>query len=225
MATTSYSGWQIVTTVQYVTLHSVNNLRWYLLGFLSSVVLALMAGVLILTQSHGFSAREQPSGIEKAMAQLARSQALPADVLAKKNPVALTPKVLAEGRAHWADHCASCHANDGSGQSEMGQHLYPPAPDMRLAETQQKSDGELFYVIENGIRMTGMPAWGSPGQEDASWKLVHFIRHLPKLTLEERQEMEKLNPKGPADRKEEEEEEKFLKGESSDAPQAAHHHH
>jgi mono/diheme cytochrome c family protein len=201
----------------------MNNLRWYLLGSLSSVVLALLAGVLVLTQSHGFSAREQPSSIEKAMAQMARSQALPADVLAKKNPVVLTPEALAEGRAHWADHCASCHGNDGSGETEMGQHLYPPAPDMKLAETQQKSDGELFYVIENGIRMTGMPAWGAPGQEDATWKLVHFIRHLPKLTLQEKQEMEKLNPKGPDDRKEEEEEEKFLKGESSDAP--AHHHH
>lgn len=204
----------------------MNNLRWYLLGSLSSVVVALMAGVLILTQSHGFSAREQPSSIEKAIAQIARSQALPADVLAKKNPVPLTPEVLAEGRAHWADHCAVCHANDGSGQTPMGEHMYPPAPDMRLAETQQKSDGELFYIIENGIRMTGMPAWGAPGQDETqSWHLVHFIRHLPQLTVEEKAEMEKLNPKGPDDRKEEEEEEKFLKGESSDAPTAPHHHH
>jgi mono/diheme cytochrome c family protein len=204
----------------------MNNLRWYLLGSLSSVVVALMAGVFILTQSRGFSAREQPSGIEKAVAQMARSQALPAGILTKKNPVPLSPEILAEGRAHWADHCASCHGNDGSGQTPMGQHLYPPAPDMRMADTQQKSDGELFYVIENGIRMTGMPAWGAPGQDETpSWHLVHFIRHLPQLTVEEKAEMQKLNPKGPDDRKEEEEEEKFLKGESSDAPTAQHHHH
>jgi mono/diheme cytochrome c family protein len=180
----------------------------------------------LLTQSHGFSARQQPSSIEKAVAQLARSQALPADVLAKKNPVAVSSEVLAEGRAHWADHCASCHANDGSGETPMGQHLYPPAPDMRLAETQQKSDGELFYIIENGIRMTGMPAWGAPGQDEApSWKLVHFIRHLPQVTMEEKMEMQKLNPKGPDDLKEEQEEEQFLKGEGSDAPKPQHHHH
>ncbi len=204
----------------------MNNIRWYLLGSLSSIVIALMAGIFLLTQSHGFSARQQPSGIEKAVAQLARSQALPADILAKKNPVAVSPEVLAEGRAHWADHCASCHANDGSGETSMGQHLYPPAPDMRLAETQQKSDGELFYIIENGIRMTGMPAWGAPGQDEApSWKLVHFIRHLPQVTVEEKMEMQKLNPKGPDDLKEEQEEERFLKGESSDAPKPQHHHH
>ena len=107
----------------------------------------------------------------------------------------------------------------------MGQHMYPPAPDMRLAETQQKSDGELFYIIENGIRMTGMPAWGAPGQDETpSWKLVHFIRHLPQVTVEEKLEMQKLNPKGPDDLKEEQEEEKFLKGESSDATQPQHHH-
>jgi mono/diheme cytochrome c family protein len=204
----------------------MNNLRWYILGSLSSVVVALVAGLLILTQSHGFSARQQPSSIEKAMAQMARSQALPSDVLARKNPVPATPEVLVEARAHWADHCASCHGNDGSGESEMGQHLYPPAPDMRLAETQQKSDGELFYIIENGIRMTGMPAWGALGQDESpSWKLVHFIRHLPQVTLEEKLEMQKLNPKSPDDLKEEQEEEKFLKGESSDAPKPQHHHH
>jgi mono/diheme cytochrome c family protein len=204
----------------------MNSFRWYLLGALSSVVAALMMGLFTLTQSHGFSARQQPSGIEKALAQMARSQALPADVLAKKNPVAATPEVLAEGRAHWADHCASCHANDGSGETPMGQRLYPPAPDMRLTETQQKSDGELFYIIENGIRMTGMPAWGAPGQDEtASWKLVRFIHHLPQVTLEEKMEMQKLNPKNPEDLKEEQEEEKFLKGESSDATQPQHHHH
>jgi mono/diheme cytochrome c family protein len=204
----------------------MNNLRWYLLGAVSSMAVALMAGLLILTQSRGFSARQQPSGVERALAQMARSQALPADVLAKKNPVAATPDVLAEGRAHWADHCASCHANDGSGEVPMGQHLYPPAPDMRLAGTQQKSDGELFYIIENGIRMTGMPAWGTPGEDEtASWKLVHFIRHMPQVTVEEKMEMQNLNPKSPDDLKEEQEEEKFLKGESSDAPQPQHHHH
>jgi mono/diheme cytochrome c family protein len=204
----------------------MNNLRWYLLGSLSSVVVALMTGIFILSQSHGFSAREQPSSIEKAMAQMARSQALPPGVLTQVNPVSATPEVLAEARAHWADHCASCHANDGSGETPLGQHMYPPAPDMRLADTQRKSDGELFYIIENGIRMTGMPAWGAPGQDESqSWKLVHFIRHLPQVTVEEKLEMQKLNPKGPDDLKEEQEEEKFLKGESSDATQPQHHHH
>ena len=107
----------------------------------------------------------------------------------------------------------------------MGKHMYPPAPDMRQPATQSLSDGELFYIIQNGIRLTGMPAWGGSDHDaEDSWKLVHFIRHLPQLTTEERQEMEKLNPKSPEERKEEEEEEEFLKGEGTDEPQPHHHH-
>ena len=103
--------------------------------------------------------------------------------------------------------------------------MYPPAPDMRAAATQNFSDGELFSIIENGIRLTGMPAWGGSDRDaEDSWKLVHFIRHLPALTVEERHEMEKLNPKGPDERKEEEDEEKFLKGEGANEPQPHHHH-
>ena len=99
----------------------------------------------------------------------------------------------------------------------MGKNLYPPAPDMRLPATQQLTDGELFYIIQNGIRLTGMPAWGTGASHDEedSWKLVHFIRHLPQLTLEEKKAMEKMNPKSPDDLREEEEEERFLRGEDS----------
>ena len=107
----------------------------------------------------------------------------------------------------------------------MGKRMYPRAPDMRQAATQNLSDGELFYVIQNGIRFIGMPAWGGSDHDaEDSWKLVHFIRHLPVLTLEERKEMENLNPKGPDERKEEEEEERFLKGEGTNEPQQHHHH-
>jgi len=113
----------------------------------------------------------------------------------------------------------------------MGKRTYPPAPDMRRPETQQMSDGELFYVIQNGVRLTAMPAWASAANDSSShdepdsWKLVRFIRHLPDLTFEEKKEMEKLNPKGPDDRKEEEEEEKFLRGEEGNVQQSEHHHH
>jgi hypothetical protein len=78
----------------------------------------------------------------------------------------------------------------------MGRAFYPKAPDMRLPRTQQLSDGELFYFIENGIRLTGMPGWstGTPEGEKASWQLVHFIRRMPSLTAEDLAEMEKFNP-------------------------------
>ena len=96
---------------------------------------------------------------------------------------------------------------------------------MRLPETQRQSDGELYYTIKNGVRLTGMPAFGDPGDQDAdSWKLVCFIRHLPQLSAEEEQEMKKLNPKTPADLEEERQEEQFLNDGTPPAPPEHHHH-
>lgn len=201
---------------------------YFLLGALSLFLLIALAGTITLREAHGFSANQKPTVAERWAARLIRNAAIPADAKAAANPIQATPDVLAEARAHWADHCASCHSNDGSGDALMGRNMYPPAPDMRLPETQNMTDGELFYIIQNGVRLTGMPAWGAGGSaHDAedSWKLVLFIRHLPSLTFEEKKQMEQLNPKGPEDRKEEEEEEKFLRGEDTDAPQHEHHHH
>ena len=158
----------------------------------------------------GFSAREQTSTMEILVARAARGLAIPAGAKNQKNPFMPTPDVLNDARPHFADHCAICHGNKGSGRTKIGQNLYPKALDMRLPQTQNLTDGEIYYVIHNGIRLTGMPAWGGPGKDDDRWKLVLFIRHLPQLTPNEEREMESLNPKGPGEKQEELEEEQFL---------------
>jgi len=195
-------------------------------GALSVVAVTSIAAGVFLSGAHGFSAREPPSPLERWAARRARQFALPAGARKRPNPVPGSADVLAEARAHWADHCAACHANNGSGDVEMGKHLYPPAPDMRLQETQRMSDGELFFIIQNGIRLTGMPAWGGGSQHDEqdSWKLVHFIRHLPQLTAAEEREMGTLNPKSPGELREEQEEKEFLNGGPSHE-HAQHQHH
>jgi hypothetical protein len=98
---------------------------------------------------------------------------------------------------------------------------------MRLQATQNLSDGELFYIIENGVRLTGMPAWstGTKEGETSSWHLVHFIRHLPKLSDEEIALMESLNPKSPEQVRQEIEAEKFLQGGDVTPPQPPTHAH
>jgi hypothetical protein len=85
---------------------------------------------------------------------------------------------------------------------------------MTQADTQNLSDGELFAVIKNGIRLTGMPAWGggNPADDLASWELVHLIRHFPTMTPAEMREMEALNPVSPAEMRETMEEQQFLEG-------------
>ncbi len=182
-------------------------------------------GVALLLQ-HGFSARAQPAAIEAFVARRLRRLAVPRNARKARNPIPETPELLAEARGHFADHCAICHANDGSGDTEIGKNLYPKAPDMRKAETQALSDGELFYIIHNGIRFTGMPAWG-PDTVDAdqdSWKLVHFIRHLPHMTPDELNEMKEMNPKSRRELEEEEEIRKFLMGGEAELPSGQHHY-
>ena len=202
-------------------------MRWFFIGVLLTAAVAIAAGLVLIRQGRGFSAREQPTAMERWVAQKARSMAMPAEAKSRMNPIPSSAEALAGGRTHWADHCFSCHANDGSGETALGKNLYPPAPDMRLPATQQLTDGELFYIIQNGIRLTGMPAWGSgtSHDEEDSWKLVHFIRHLPQLTLEEKRAIQKLNPKSPDELREEEEEERFLRGEDSHEATPEHHHH
>jgi len=166
-----------------------------------------------MTIRRGFSARDNPSVMETYVAKTARRLSAPASAHNATNPFAPSSEILSEARAHFADHCAICHGNDGSGKTQIGQNLYPKAPDMRLPNTQHLTDGEIYYVIHNGIRLTGMPAWGTEEKDEDSWKLVLFIRHLPQLTPAEEREMEALNPKRPAEKAEELEEEQFLNGE------------
>lgn len=191
--------------------------------------LAVLGYVLL---RRGYSAREQPGALEKAVARRLRGLATPARAREMANPVPPTAEVMADARAHFADHCAVCHANDGSGDTAIGRGLYPKAPDMRKDDTQRLSDGELFYIIRNGVRFTGMPGWGSgPEHEDRdSWAIVHLIRHLPRITPDELAEMKRLNPKGPHELAEERAEEDFLSGGEAPPPaspaagQGGHHH-
>lgn len=182
------------------------------LGGVALGVLATLVGVGAIALRGGASARPEPSRTEAAVARRLRAWAMPSSARTLPNPTAPSEEVLAEGRAHFADHCASCHANDGSGRTELGRNLYPRAPDLRAAATQGLTDGELFWVIENGVRLTGMPAWVAAGKPEESWKLVYFIRHLPRLTDSERLEMERLNPRSPQEWRELEDEEEFLRG-------------
>ena len=187
------------------------------------LAVAVIAGATLLRG--GISARPEPSALESRVARTVRTLAIPDDAKRAQNPLPRTPEVLAEARAHFADHCASCHANDGSGDTEIGKRLYPRAPDMRKSQTQQLTDGEIFYIIENGVRLTGMPAWGGEGHEDASWGLVHFVRRLPELSAEEQAAMERLNPKTAEEWRELQADDAFLDDRSGEGPPSGEHRH
>jgi mono/diheme cytochrome c family protein len=176
----------------------------------------------------GFSAKTKPHALEVWMARQIRHLAIPIEKRNALNPIPLSPDLMKESLAHFADHCATCHANDGSGQTPIGKNVYPNAPDLRLADTQSMSDGEIFWVIHHGIRFTAMPAWGGDDLDKDldSWKLVHFIRHLPQLTPEELDRMKALNPKTKKDLEEEAAFGQFLQGDDAAAARtdSGHHH-
>ena len=190
------------------------------------IIIALIAVAAASVLHDGVSARAKPTALETMMAREVRHMAIPARARSLQNPAAERPENLHDARLHFADHCAICHANDGSGDTLIGRNLYPKPPDLRREQTQKLADGELFWIIENGVRFTGMPAFGgAQGSDQDSWKLVRFIRHLPQLTEDERMEMERYNPKGPEDLEEEQEENNFLQGAPmQQKPEGAHHH-
>lgn len=203
-------------------------MRRLILVFGICFIIEVVAGSLYVAWMihRGFSTRTAPGVLESSAAGSVRDWAVPSRYKSMKSPVVVTDAVLKEAMEHWADHCATCHANNGSGDTMYGNTMYPRPPDMRRKETQEMSDGELYYTIQNGIRLSGMPAFGTPGDNDLdSWKLVVFIRHLPSLSQTEGMEMEKMNPKAPDEMQEEQEEENFLQGSPAPSqPQPSHHH-
>jgi mono/diheme cytochrome c family protein len=135
--------------------------------------------------SGGLSAEDQPGALERTLARRLVRLSIPADASRQTNPAAANPTAWRDAADHFADHCAVCHGADGRAQTEIGRYMYPKVPDLSRADIQRMSDGELFYVIQNGVRWTGMPGWKSEHSADETWKLVSFVRHVPSLTEEE----------------------------------------
>jgi mono/diheme cytochrome c family protein len=156
-----------------------------------------LAGLLAFAWT-GVSARNAPSAFEAWAARSARHLLIPASARAAATPLAASPELLERAKDHFADHCALCHGYDGHGDTPIGRGLHPRVPDLTLAATQDLPDGELFWIIEHGVKLTGMPAFGeeSPDDDDHAWQLVLWIRRLPALTPEEIEAIEREH--GPA---------------------------
>lgn len=158
---------------------------------LTLLILAVLAGAVgFAFTRNGLSARTEPPAIEAVVARRIRSLAIPTGAKSRPNPYANDSGAWVDGGRHFQEHCAVCHGDDGSGKSEIGRNLYPKAPDMRAAGTQDLTDGELYFVIMNGVRYTGMPAWEGEHTPAETWKLVSFIRRLPRLTSDD---LDKVN--------------------------------
>lgn len=149
------------------------------------VALGLVGAGVIATGLLDPAASVPPGTLETRIARFALDRAVARRAPKSANPLKAEADVLRAGMEHYKGMCVSCHGAPGVDASEAGEGLNPPAPDLTLGRVQKRSDGELFWLVQNGVRMTGMPAFGPTHKDEEIWKIVAFLRHLPVLTPEE----------------------------------------
>ena len=147
------------------------------------LLLAIVAATIavVVVRRGGLAASSEPGRLERSVAAQLVRLAIPADANRQESPLRGQADVWREAREHYLDHCAVCHGRDAKGGTDIGANMYPKVPDLTSAEVQRRSDGALFYIIQNGIRWTGMPAFKQEHSPDDTWKLVAFIRKAPTL--------------------------------------------
>jgi mono/diheme cytochrome c family protein len=158
----------------------------FLAGILMGVLLlGIGTAAFVLTGAFDVAATAQPGKLEKQLGELALDRSVARRAPKTSNPVTPSPEVLKAGLAQYRGMCVTCHGAPGVDASVIGIGLNPPAPDLTVKKVQARTDGELFWLVSHGIRMTGMPAFGPTHKDEEIWKIVAFLRHLPELTAEE----------------------------------------
>lgn len=140
------------------------------------------------------SAHEKPSNVETALANMAKDIVIPIEAETQKNPLQNDQQMVSQGQQIYLQFCVICHGPDGHGQTTLGQRMYPPTMDLTSPHVQHWHDSEMFWIIQNGVRMTGMPSWKGAISPDDAWKLVIFIHHLPELDAAESRSASKEQP-------------------------------
>ncbi len=153
------------------------------------VILGALVLMVILPQLD-WSARAKPPALEKRLANLVIDRWVRRSAPQNNNPMPPTPENIKAGQHEYEEHCAVCHAHDGSAHDLLGADFYPPIARLQRGAP-GLSDGELYFIIANGIRYTGMPGFGAHHDADDIWRMILWIRHLPQLTEAEKAELRK----------------------------------
>ena len=155
-------------------------------GVVLGWLLALAAAGLFLWSGYFNVAAARPSGkLEESVARFAMNRSIARRASGAKNPIPASAESLRSGLTHYRENCVGCHGAPGVDAAEYGQGLNPPAPDLTLPRVQKRPDYELYWIVANGIRMTGMPAFSPTHSEKEIWEIVAFLRHLEELAPEE----------------------------------------
>lgn len=150
----------------------MRRLGWFLLG-----VLLTIAGMALLVPTFLRHRGDWP--FERAFAEVAKEMAIPKDAASVQPPRPINDRrTINQGREVYTGSCAVCHGASGDGHGAFGASLYPDATDLRSHDTQEKSDGQLFWIIKNGLSFGGMPAFAEQYPDDTIWSLVGYTRAL-----------------------------------------------
>jgi mono/diheme cytochrome c family protein len=145
------------------------------------VIIAIGAGAVFLAYNRiRLDSLHEPGSVETFLATNLK-KVLISRSSSKGIPPAPTdlPASTKEGETVYGTDCSMCHGMDGHSPTDTGRWMSPRASDLTSPLVQQYSDRELFWIIKNGIRLTGMPAFGKVEPDEHIWNLVHYVRTLP----------------------------------------------
>ena len=158
----------------------------FITGVIVTVLVVLgIAGFIFATGRFNVAATAPPDMIDK-MAPWALDKALERRSKEVTDPIAKDAGAVARGLTHYRENCLPCHGAPGVEPAEFHEGMNPSPPDIDAPALQQDSDAELFWVVKNGIRMTGMPAFGVNHKDEEIRDIVAFVRHAPQITDAER---------------------------------------
>jgi mono/diheme cytochrome c family protein len=148
------------------------------------LLLAVLAGIFISSGVYNIGADAPHSKIVSGALEELRERAISRGARDLTPPADLNdPKRIAAGAGLYNEMCTGCHLGPGLERSELSQGLYPPAPE--LAQGDDLSPAEQFWVIKHGVKLTAMPAWGKTHNDQLIWDMVAFVRRLPELNAQQ----------------------------------------
>ncbi len=159
----------------------------FITGVIVTVLVVLgIAGFIFATGRFNVAATAPPDMIDK-IAPWALEKALERRSKDVTDPIAKDAGAMARGMTHYRENCLPCHGAPGVEPAEFHEGMNPSPPEIDAPALQRGTDAELFWVIKNGIRMTGMPAFGVNHKDEEIRDIVAFVRHAPQITDAERQ--------------------------------------
>lgn len=145
---------------------------------IASVVLLVLVVVGGAVRQFSLTALDEPGRAETYLATKAKHLLVSRDSRDVPPEPSSTAASIAAGEKLYGVECASCHGLNGRTPTDAGRWMYPRAADLTSGQVQQYSDRELFWIVRNGIRFSGMPAFGKVETDEHIWQLVHYIRTL-----------------------------------------------